>query len=964
MPLGGAVHDRQSRDRHDSDETSAGAGLAPGRRPLTVHRKATSDGSLEGAHAATVVDRAEATSSGGALPDDVRGRAEASFGHDFSSVRVHADGAAASAAQGLHASAFTVGSDIYFDRGQYAPGTEGGDHLLAHELAHVVQGAGAAASAAGTGPTVSRPDDPSEGAADAAADRFVRGEPAGAVGGPPRAIVSLDGLGDLRSAVDGGIFSGPDLADVWAKLALLSDGERAQLATSAGAHFSTVSDIVALIHTGPDLIRFFREVRHFTLFWTHWWYTQSGVALTKAEWDQLLVGLAADEKLHLATLPTYVPTMTALVRSHAAVADLIATLTGLGALTLLRTLHWINVAGLLASLTEAQWNGIVVFAPPDQREELRGDATVYAAFLQRAPAHLIAPRERIDGLRSGAWAPTPAELTETIASLSPAQKAPIRDDTGGLMPLIVARAQSSVPDLFRVLRDLDQPIKWAIWFLKDVIGSVSAVQWGELCGGATAGEMAELDGWAEVKTLFEASCPENIRTVRGEATTAAADPVAFTASLNRARIQELLDALGPAGLLDLVAGPEHDADANYTRLRNLGYVDRVVAGLPDGSALGARTQAALRQWFFHPTETWRSRLGNMFGKRFGVRVNEGSALKHSADGLRQSWRVLESLPPAQVEGNEEWDVYIRAHESGGGVYWSDGTIEMMYRNRGDLASLDTMTTPFQEGGQYGTAGTPGASPAVPTSFFNSTLRHEIGHAVDQQLGLMDRMQADARCGGWRLYGNATAFVDAIIAQYPGGIADVAHGYPAADVGDYRAAMIRAVTQHLTFQAAIDAIAAAATPSRVAAAAPDAGPISVVFDTSRWQATEDPWDQATGTPTPGDRRFHEAYEGNDRLCSYDGARRTAHNVSDYQWRAPGEWFAEAYMVYYGEQEAAPDAPVGGMLRARDAEAAAMMSSIVDRGYSPQEMRGASGRPNGATVGPPGVPAPGGGGGGGP
>jgi hypothetical protein len=948
------VYDRQSRDRADSDDTSGGGGPAPGRRPLTVHRKATSDGTMEGAHAATVVDRAEATSSGGALPDEVRGRAEASFGHDFSSVRVHADGAAASAAQGLHANAFTVGSDIYFDRGQYAPGSEAGDHLLAHELAHVVQGAGAAASAAGTGPTVSRPDDPSEGAADAAADRFVRGEPAGAVGGPPRAIVSLDALGDLHSAAAGGIFSGPDLADVWAKLALLSDGERAQLATSAGAHFSTVSDIVGLIHTGPDLLRFFGEVRHFTLFWTHWWYRQSRVVLTKAEWDQLLVGLAADEKLHLATLPTYEPTMSALVRAHAAVADLIATLDGLGALTLLRKLHWINVAGLLASLTEAQWNGIVVFASPEQREELRGDATVYAAFLQRAPAHLIAPRERIDGLRTGAWAPTPAELTEAIASLSPAQKTPIRADTAGLMPLIVARATSSVPDLFRVLRDLDQPIKWAIWFLKDVIGSVDATQWGELCGGATAADMAELDGWAEVKTLFEANCPENIRTVRGEATTAAADPAAFTASLNRARIQELLDALGPAGLLDLVAGPEQNADANYTRLRNLGFVDRVVTGLPDGSAMGARTQAALHHWFFHPTETWRSRLGNMFGKRFGVRVNEGSALKHTADGLRQSWRVLESLPPAQVEGNEEWDVYVRAHESGGGVYWSDGTIEMMYRNRGDLASPDLGTLTFQEGGQYGTAGTPGASPAVPTSFFNSTLRHEIGHAVDQQLGLMDRMQADTRCGGWRLYGSVDAFVDAIIAEFPGGLAAAGHGYPAADVADYRAAMIHAVTNYTSFQDAITAVAAAATPSRVAAAAPDAGPVSVVFDTARWRANADPWDTNGWRQAPSRRRFHEAYDGHDRLCSFDGARRASNHVSKYQWRAPGEWFAEVYMVYYGEQEANPDAPVGGMLRAVDAEAAAMMSSVVDRGYSPQEMRGAGGRPTGTTVPAPGTP----------
>ena len=41
--------------------------------------------------------------------------------------------------QGLNARAFTHGSDIYFNSGQYQPGSSDGKRLLAHELTHVVQ---------------------------------------------------------------------------------------------------------------------------------------------------------------------------------------------------------------------------------------------------------------------------------------------------------------------------------------------------------------------------------------------------------------------------------------------------------------------------------------------------------------------------------------------------------------------------------------------------------------------------------------------------------------------------------------------------------------------------------------------------------------------------------------------------------------------------------------------------------
>ncbi len=61
---------------------------------------------------------------------------------DFSRVRVHTGGEAAGEADRLGARAFTVGRDVYFGAGQWAPGTPAGDRLLGHELAHVVQQGG------------------------------------------------------------------------------------------------------------------------------------------------------------------------------------------------------------------------------------------------------------------------------------------------------------------------------------------------------------------------------------------------------------------------------------------------------------------------------------------------------------------------------------------------------------------------------------------------------------------------------------------------------------------------------------------------------------------------------------------------------------------------------------------------------------------------------------------------------
>ncbi len=58
---------------------------------------------------------------------------------DFSHVRIHTGPQASASAAAVNARAYTVGSDIVFGAGQYAPHTLEGRSILAHELTHVVQ---------------------------------------------------------------------------------------------------------------------------------------------------------------------------------------------------------------------------------------------------------------------------------------------------------------------------------------------------------------------------------------------------------------------------------------------------------------------------------------------------------------------------------------------------------------------------------------------------------------------------------------------------------------------------------------------------------------------------------------------------------------------------------------------------------------------------------------------------------
>ena len=87
----------------------------------------------------SVADRIQRLGPGQPVSPDDRADYEPRFAFDFSRVRVHTDAAAGDLAALVGARAFTVGSEVVFSRGEYAPRTLRGAQLLSHELAHVVQ---------------------------------------------------------------------------------------------------------------------------------------------------------------------------------------------------------------------------------------------------------------------------------------------------------------------------------------------------------------------------------------------------------------------------------------------------------------------------------------------------------------------------------------------------------------------------------------------------------------------------------------------------------------------------------------------------------------------------------------------------------------------------------------------------------------------------------------------------------
>lgn len=132
----GDIYEREA-DRMADQVTVTPAGLTVSGTPPRIQRFSGQSNAQMDAEPASV-DQALA-SPGRPLEPTLRQDMEQRFGHDFSRVRVHSGAAAEQSAREVNANAYTVGHDIVFGADRFAPETQEGRRLLAHELTHVVQ---------------------------------------------------------------------------------------------------------------------------------------------------------------------------------------------------------------------------------------------------------------------------------------------------------------------------------------------------------------------------------------------------------------------------------------------------------------------------------------------------------------------------------------------------------------------------------------------------------------------------------------------------------------------------------------------------------------------------------------------------------------------------------------------------------------------------------------------------------
>jgi hypothetical protein len=121
------------------------------------------------------------------LEEDVRTDMEGRLGADFGDVRVHDDAAAHDSAVAENAHAYTVGSNVVYQRDRYDPSSDAGKLTLAHELTHVIQQRSGPVDGtpSGGGISVSDPGDRFEREASATAERVMSADVAPSVAAAP-----------------------------------------------------------------------------------------------------------------------------------------------------------------------------------------------------------------------------------------------------------------------------------------------------------------------------------------------------------------------------------------------------------------------------------------------------------------------------------------------------------------------------------------------------------------------------------------------------------------------------------------------------------------------------------------------------------------------------------------------------------------------------------------------------------
>ncbi len=270
--------------------------------------------------------------------------------------------------------------------------------------------------------------------------------------------------------------------------------------------------------------------------------------------------------------------------------------------------------------------------------------------------------------------------------------------------------------------------------------------------------------------------------------------------------------------------------------------------------------------------------------------------------LAMVWEALERVPPEHVSRltNERLLEFAGVKKAiPGASSWSDdddGKIEMQYQNTdryldtmkvGDVQG-DTTFASMARASKRGLLGLAGKrnSRVNRQNLFSHTVLHEVGHAVDAQLNIMNGHMADPKFGAWRNHGTT----------WSGFALDAANEHTAAGgtIDPYYLRTVsRRVSEGASVQTAKDELTASGNYQNVQASLRElkANPVVKLGTTAKHGKL--PWNNPP--EAINGRVFQQSYSS--EFTSYDAALRPGLEISKYQWRAPAEYFAEIYAAYY-------------------------------------------------------------------
>jgi hypothetical protein len=324
--------------------------------------------------------------------------------------------------------------------------------------------------------------------------------------------------------------------------------------------------------------------------------------------------------------------------------------------------------------------------------------------------------------------------------------------------------------------------------------------------------------------------------------------------------------------------------------------------LPKGEALSAPQKAQLKAIFDGSADTELATLTACMNHRFDLLIGQSitaarqgeTAVDWEAGGLRRMYPVLAALPANHVVKNK---MLISM-----GRYQGTGAAGGYYEEAGKESAMSY-------GADHLTAGNTAADPGDPlygVNRFDKVVRHEVGHAVDAEMGWSAGSEPakDGR-GGWKQYGaDTTACVTDMVTAADGPVNKLEATKRTELITLMSSAMGNKTIAGLAGQVKALAWVIALTEEKRNELLGDA-----VF-AALTAAINNPWyNEGNGGRKLGDHVYEESYGGQWNRYRQDTRAR---KVSLYQFRAPGEWFAEAYATYYEPDRAGE----GAKLNARD------------------------------------------------